>query len=84
MLTVSLGFERSGKSRTWSPLGNAYSVMPSMDVSFWTPSGKLCGAAGSAQIRATATNASRRFRRIVVPRMAKDYIKAVKELSRKR
>src|SRR5690349_8268558 len=37
MLTVIVGFERSGKDRTRSPLPeNRYSVMPSTDVTFST------------------------------------------------
>src|SRR5690348_5491903 len=35
MLTVIVGFDRSGKNKTRSPLaGNRYSVMPSTDVTF--------------------------------------------------
>src|SRR5436190_21635934 len=37
MLTVIVGFERSGKNRTRSALpGSRYSVMPSTDVTFST------------------------------------------------
>src|ERR1700680_2478437 len=48
MLTVIFGLEESGNSRTCSPFGKAYSVMPSAAVTFWTPVGKVWENAAAA------------------------------------
>src|ERR1035438_7746925 len=74
MLTVTLGLEESGKRRTWSPLGRAYSVMPSRSVIFRTPWGRVWESAVKAKIRRSGNNALLRvmshldrwgFRRII-------------------
>src|SRR5690242_16481186 len=51
MFTVTLGFEGSGNDSTRKPLGYAYSVMPSTEVSFCTPGGRLCDSSGAATSR---------------------------------
>src|ERR1022692_4213349 len=57
MLTVSLGLELSGNRRTCSPLGKAYSVMPSTEVTF-------CWACVE-KVKTTAANTAKEtFRRI--------------------
>src|SRR6476646_3157652 len=61
MLTVTLGLEESGKSRTWSPLGRAYSVMPSTAVIFRTPCGRVWENAVNAKVRTSGSNALLRF-----------------------
>src|ERR1017187_2682944 len=74
MLTVTLGLEESGKRRTWSPWGRAYSVMPSTAVIFRTPWGRVWESAVKAKIRRSGSNALLRvmshldiwgFRRII-------------------
>src|SRR6516164_9597885 len=65
MLTVNLGFELSGNSRTWRPLGRAYSVIPSTEVTFWTPWGSCWASAAIADSAMAAERmANRRLRRI--------------------
>src|SRR6185312_9037832 len=61
MLTVTLGFEESGKRRKWSPLGRAYSVMPSTAVIFRTPCGRVWENAVNAKVRRSGSNALLRF-----------------------
>src|ERR1035441_3610275 len=56
MLTVTLGLEESGKRRTRSPLGRAYSVMPSTAVTFRTPWGRVWERAVKAKIRRSGSN----------------------------
>src|ERR1017187_9025051 len=56
MLTVTLGLEASGKSSTWSPLGRAYSVMPSTAVILRTPSGRAWENAVNAKISRSGRN----------------------------
>src|SRR5258706_9216684 len=40
MLTVTVGFDASGKRRTFNPLARRYSVMPSTVVTRVTPAGR--------------------------------------------
>src|ERR1017187_8720597 len=56
MLTVTLGLEESGKRRTWSPLGRAYSVMPSTAVIFRTPWGRVWESAVKAKHRRSGSD----------------------------
>src|SRR6266851_1112455 len=51
MFTVTLGWDASGNSKTCSPLGSEYSVMPSTDVIFCTPAGRVCAGAATAYTR---------------------------------
>src|SRR5438045_8335318 len=48
MLTVTVGFEASGKSSALRPLGSRYSVMPSTEVTRVTPAGSAALLAGAA------------------------------------
>src|SRR5437016_5147007 len=45
MLTVTVGFDASGSSKTLSPLASRYSVMPSTDGPWVTPFGNASAAA---------------------------------------
>ncbi len=60
MLTVTFGFEGSGKSRTRRPFGYVYSVMPPRVDFCSTPRGRVCENAG----RAAPRNAENRLRDI--------------------
>ena len=61
MLTVTWGFEGSGKRTTLSPLSSWNSVIPSTEATGRTPAGSCWAEAGSAsarrEIRATARTA---------------------------
>src|ERR1035437_9564891 len=64
ILTVTLGLDASGNSRKCSPLESEYSVMPSTEVTFWTPCGKDCEKAAPANRRKARTLVNRALRRI--------------------
>ena len=59
MLTVTFGFDGSGKSRTRRPLGYAYSVMPPRLALCWTPRGRVCENAGLAERKKGSEQAQR-------------------------
>src|ERR1017187_6543557 len=64
MFTVTLGLEVSGNNSTCSPFGYAYSVMPSTDVTFCTPDGKVWQYVAAPSRRAAAMIVNRGICRI--------------------
>src|SRR5258708_3145925 len=59
MLTVIVGFEGSGKTRSRMPLSRRYSVMPSTDVTLETPLGSCWANANEEKDMAAVTVVTR-------------------------
>src|SRR6266851_3026774 len=60
MLTVIVGFDRSGKSTTRRPFASRYSVIPSTEVTRSTPGGSASAPAGGGASAAWAVRLIRK------------------------